>query len=77
MSSTEGQQQQHSKTSAFIRGAGHVEDKNLWGPAKWVVSMIQTMIALIIITMAEGISKIFTGGGSSRKKTRDDAPKQT
>jgi len=34
----------------LIRSSGQVPNKNLWGPAKWVVQMIQYLIAIIIIT---------------------------
>lgn len=69
---SDNQQTQHSRTSDFIRRAGEVQDKNLWGPAKWIVSMIQTLIALIMVTMGEAIAKIFTSEGTSRKKSEHD-----
>lgn len=51
-----------------MRGAGQVGDKRLWGPAKWVVQLVQYLIAIVMVTMAEGVKAIFTG--EKRKKRR-------
>lgn len=68
------QQKQHelTKTEQFIRDASQVKDPDhkLWAPARWVIMMIQWMIAIIIVTMAKGLAAIFTkqrGGQSHRK----------
>jgi len=53
-------QPQHSRTDKFMRGAGNV-DSNLWGPARWVVQLIQYLIAIVIVTMGAGLKAIFTG----------------
>lgn len=40
-------------SSRFIRGAGEVKDDpehRLWGPAKWVVQLVQYMIAIIVVS---------------------------
>ena len=45
-------QSKQSKTDRFIRGAGDVHDPNkqLWAPARWVVQMVQYLIAIILIS---------------------------
>jgi len=52
-----------------MRGAGQVNDPEgkLWAPARWVVAMIQYLIALIMVTMGEGIKAIFTGNNSRKR----------
>nr|POF01173.1 hypothetical protein CFP56_21121 [Quercus suber] len=50
-----------STSSRFMRNAGEVNDKRLWGPAKWIVQLIQYLVALVMVTMAEGLKAIFTG----------------
>lgn len=44
---------QESKASRFIRESGQVYDPEhkLWAPARWVVQMVQYLIALIILSM--------------------------
>ncbi|KAF2767347.1 hypothetical protein EJ03DRAFT_329254 [Teratosphaeria nubilosa] len=72
------QPQQSTFSGNFIRGAGEVQDKRLWGPAKWVVQMIQYLIAIIMITMGEGIKAIFTGEKpKSRGQVKEEARKET
>ncbi|KXS95807.1 hypothetical protein AC578_6273 [Pseudocercospora eumusae] len=52
-----------SRAQAFVRGAGEVQDPEhkLWAPARWLVQMIQYLIAIIMITIAEGIKSIVSG----------------
>ena len=61
-----------SKTDRFIRQSGQVQNKNLWGPARWVVQMVQYLIAIVIITIAEGFKAIVTGE-SPHKRNRGQA----
>jgi len=69
MSTTQSPSQ--SRTDRFMRGAGNVEDTKLWGPAKWVVQLIQYMIAIVMVTMAEGVKAIFTGEKPQRRRDGD------
>ncbi|KAK5164903.1 uncharacterized protein LTR77_009567 [Saxophila tyrrhenica] len=66
---------QHPSTSErFIRSAGDVrEDPNqrLWAPARWVVQMIQYLIAIIMVTIGEGIKAIFTGESPKKRRNSD------
>ena len=63
-----------SRTARLMRGAGTVQDKQLWGPAKWIVQLIQYLIAIIMITLGQAIKAIFTGAtprsrrGEQRRK---------
>lgn len=63
--------QQSSGVDRFMRGAGEVQDKRLWGPAKWIVQMIQYLIAIIMVTIGEGIRAIFTGERPQRRRGAD------
>lgn len=48
---------QPSKTERFLRGAGQVrEDPNqrLWAPARWVVQLVQYLIAIIMYISSLG-----------------------
>ena len=67
---------QESGSSRFIRGAGEVQDKKLWGPAKWVVQLVQYMVALLMITILEAL-KAVVSGKSSRSQRSHQAGKQT
>ena len=69
--STSQQPSSHSRTDRFMRGAGIVDDTKLWGPAKWVVQLIQYMIAIVMVTMAEGVKAIFTGEKPQRRRDGD------
>lgn len=46
------QPSRQSKTADFMRGAGTVNDpeNKLWGPARWVVQLVQYLIAIIMIS---------------------------
>ncbi|KAK5112544.1 hypothetical protein LTR85_011236 [Meristemomyces frigidus] len=70
------EQQQPSRTSKFLSGAGEVQDKRLWGPAKWIVQMIQYLIAIIMITIGEGLKAIFTGEKPRSSQQRDEAARR-
>lgn len=61
-----------TRTTRFMRGAGHVNDPEgkLWAPARWVVALIQYLIALIMVTMGEGIKAIFSGKNQRRRQTK-------
>ena len=64
-------QHQTSKTERFIRGAGDVRedpDQKLWAPARWVVQMIQYLIAIIMVTIGEGFKSIFSGKSSRSRR---------
>jgi len=52
-----------TRSTRFMRGAGHVNDPEgkLWAPARWVVQLIQYLIALIMLTLAEGFKAVFSG----------------
>ncbi|KAI6842129.1 hypothetical protein KC332_g4358 [Hortaea werneckii] len=68
---------QQSKADKFMRGAGEVRDTNLWGPAKWVVQLVQYMVAIIMITIGEGFKAIVTGKKpQSRRRARSEEPKE-
>ena len=65
------------QSSKFMRKAGEVNDPDnkLPGPVKWVASLVQRLIALIIVTLAEGFKAIFTGeksGGKRREPRKHD-----
>lgn len=77
MSDANSRQQETSLSSRFVRGAGEVQDKKLWGPAKWVVQLIQYMIAIIMLTIGEGIKSIFTGERVQKRKDREEAVGKT
>lgn len=54
-----------------MRAAGEVKedpDQRLWGPARWIVQLIQYMVAIIMITIGEGMKAIFTGESPKKKK---------
>ncbi|USW53740.1 hypothetical protein Slin15195_G070590 [Septoria linicola] len=61
-----------SRASEFMRNAGTVNDPEhkLWGPARWVVQMIQYLIALIMITVAEGFKSIVSGEGPKKRRQK-------
>ncbi|TKA30754.1 hypothetical protein B0A50_02474 [Salinomyces thailandicus] len=61
-----------SKTEQFMRGAGDVQDSNLWGPAKWVVQLIQYMIAIIMVTIGEGFKSIITGKKPEGRRRQEE-----
>ncbi|KAF2163634.1 hypothetical protein M409DRAFT_25822 [Zasmidium cellare ATCC 36951] len=65
---------QESKSSTFIRGAGNVRDPDnqLWWPARWVVQMIQYLVAIMVVTMAEGIKSIVSGERPKRRHHRQE-----
>ncbi|KAK3631615.1 hypothetical protein LTR22_021020 [Elasticomyces elasticus] len=50
-----------SRTDAFLRSSSVVQNRKLWGPAKWVVQLVQYLIAIIIVTIAEGFKAIVSG----------------
>lgn len=39
---------------------------------KWVVQMIQYMVAIIMVTIGKGIEAIFKGESPSKKRERED-----
>jgi hypothetical protein len=60
-----------SKTDRFIRGAGEVREDpehRLWGPAKWVVQLIQYLVAIVIVTIGEGMKAIIKGEKPKSKR---------
>ena len=63
--------QQPSKTERFIRGAGEVRedpDNRMWAPARWVVEMIQYLIAIIMVTIGESIKAIWSGEAPKKRR---------
>lgn len=68
--------QADTRTSRFLTGAGEVQDKRLWGPAKWIVQLIQYLIAIIMVTIGEGFKAIFTGEKPRNSRQRDEAARQ-
>ena len=66
--------QQQSTSDRFLRGAGTVrdDDKQLWGPVKWVAQLVQYMVAIIMVTIGKGIEAIFKGEAPSKKKSREE-----
>jgi hypothetical protein len=59
-------------SSRFMRGAGQVNDPEgkLWAPARWVVQLIQYMIALVMLTLAEGFKAVFTGKKPQHRRNK-------
>lgn len=72
-----GQAPTQSKTDKFMRGAGDVRDTNLWGPAKWVVQLVQYMIAIILLTIGEGFKAVVTGKKPEGRRRHEDDKKET
>jgi len=60
--------QPSSRTANFMRGAGEVQDRQLWGPAKWIVQLVQYLIAIMIVTIGEAFKAIFTGESPRKKR---------
>jgi len=54
---------QESATTRFMKGAGQVNDPDhkLWGPAKWVAGVVQYLVAILMVTIAEGFKSIVSG----------------
>ena len=64
--------QRSSRTERFIRGAGEVRedpDNKLWAPARWVVGLIQYLIAIIMITIGKSLEAIFSGETPKKRRT--------
>lgn len=62
---------QESTSSRFMRGAGDVQEPRgaMWAPMRWVISMIQYLIAIIMVTIAEGFKAIVSGKKPSGKRS--------
>ena len=63
--------QQPSKTERLIRSAGEVRedpDNKMWAPARWVVEMIQYLIAIIMVAIGESIKAIVSGESPKRRR---------
>ena len=63
--------QQETTSERFLRGAGEVREdpeNKLWWPARVVVQMIEYLVAIMVLTMVEGIRAIVTGEKPSKKK---------
>ncbi|GAB7358713.1 hypothetical protein MBLNU230_g3942t1 [Neophaeotheca triangularis] len=62
MSNNQQRQTEATRTENFIREASKVQDPDhkLWAPARWLIMMVQWMIAIIIVTIAKGFAAIFT-----------------
>ncbi len=57
-----------SATARFIRASGQVQDKSLWWPARIVVQLVQYMIAILIVTIANAFKAIISGKGSHKRE---------
>lgn len=66
--------QQETTGERFMRGAGEVHDPDhkLWAPARWVVQMVQYLVAIIMLTIGKGIEAIFKGEKPRKRKARDE-----
>lgn len=67
-------QQDSSTSTRFMRGAGQVNDPEhkLWGPARWVVQMVQYLVALVVLTIAEGFKAVVSGKSPQHRRKRGD-----
>ncbi|KJX96905.1 hypothetical protein TI39_contig595g00002 [Zymoseptoria brevis] len=63
MSDSPARTQQSSGTAKFMRDAGKVYDPDhkLWAPAKWIVGIFQYLVAIVLVTIAEGFKSIVSG----------------
>ncbi|KAK3110857.1 hypothetical protein LTR53_014424 [Teratosphaeriaceae sp. CCFEE 6253] len=59
-----------SRTDRFLRQSGQVQNKNLWGPAKWIAQLVQYLVAIILVTIAEGFKAIVSGQKGTRRRER-------
>lgn len=59
-------------STRFMRNAGTVNDpeNKLWAPARWVVQMIQYLVALIILTLAEGFKAVVSGKKPQQRRAK-------
>jgi len=62
-----------SSSARFMRNAGTVNDPEhkLWAPARWVVQMIQYLIALIMLTLAEGFKAVVSGKKPQQRRRKE------
>ena len=60
-------------STRFMRNAGTVNDPEhkLWAPARWVVQMIQYLVALIILTLAEGFKAVVSGKKPQQRRRKE------
>jgi len=50
-----------SKTSQILRGStGRTEEANLPAPLQWIVELIQRLIAVLFIVIAESVKMVFS-----------------
>ncbi|KAM0697498.1 hypothetical protein Q7P36_002352 [Cladosporium allicinum] len=70
MSSSQQPSTTSTRSTRFMRGASHVNDPEgkLWAPARWIVQLIQYMIALVVLTLAEGFKAVFSGQKPSGRR---------
>lgn len=52
--------QSKTKTQQIIENSGEVRGDLPW-PARWIVQLIQRMIAIMIVTMGNALEAIFKG----------------
>jgi hypothetical protein len=59
-----------TRSTRFMQGASHVNDPEgkLWWPARWIVQLIQYLIALVMLTLAEGFRSVFSGEKPSGRR---------
>ena len=60
--------QAQSKTGRIIRASGDVRDESLPAPARWVVQLVQRLIAILIIMIGESFRAIFKGKRGRRRQ---------
>jgi hypothetical protein len=50
-----------SKTSQILRGSsGRTEEANLPAPLRWIVDLIQRLIAVLLIVIGESVKMVFS-----------------
>lgn len=60
-----------SKTSQILRGSsGRTEEANLPGPLRWIVELIQRMIAVLFIVIGDSIKMVFSDDKSRTRTGR-------
>lgn len=62
-----------ARSTRFMRGAGQVNDPEgkLWAPARWVVQLVQYLIAIIMLTIGEGFKAIFSGQSPQHRRRKE------
>ena len=63
-----------TRSTRFMRGAGQVNDPEgkLWAPARWVVQLVQYLVAIIMLTIGEGFKAIFSGQNPQNRRRKEN-----